>query len=117
MGRCDQAVEFRVRHWHSCGLWLATDPVWSGRVVGGGPRSTARQSVRKARDLRQLHLHLFVSYQDLAASVTRANFSISFGGSFFLLLYYLPIYFQSVDGVSASQSGINNIPLVLGVCK
>lgn len=41
----------------------------------------------------------------------------SFGGSFFTLLYYLPIYFQSVDGVSASQSGVDNIPLVLGVCK
>lgn len=28
-----------------------------------------------------------------------------FAGSFFTLLYYLPLYFQSVDGVSASQSG------------
>ena len=37
-----------------------------------------------------------------------------FGGSFFLLLYYLPIYFQSVDGVSASDSGIRNLPLVVG---
>lgn len=37
-----------------------------------------------------------------------------FGGSFFLLLYYLPIYFQSVDGVSAADSGIRNVPLVLG---
>lgn len=36
-------------------------------------------------------------------------------GAFFTLLYYLPIYFQSVDNVSASQSGINNIPLVLGI--
>ena len=39
----------------------------------------------------------------------------SLAGSFFELLYYLPIYFQSVDGVSASQSGIRNIPFVLGV--
>ena len=36
-------------------------------------------------------------------------------GSFFELLYYLPIYFQSVDGVSASASGVRNIPFVLGV--
>lgn len=41
----------------------------------------------------------------------------SSAGSFFILLYYLPIYFQSVDNVSASESGIRNIPLVLGVCK
>jgi len=46
-----------------------------------------------------------------------ANTPASFGGSFFVLLYYLPIYFQSVDGVSASKSGVDNIPLVLGVCK
>lgn len=31
------------------------------------------------------------------------------------MLYYLPLYFQSVDNVSASESGIRNIPLVLGV--
>ncbi|KAL8667149.1 MAG: hypothetical protein Q9168_007327 [Polycauliona sp. 1 TL-2023] len=37
------------------------------------------------------------------------------GGGFFVLLYYLPIYFQSVSGVSPSESGIRNIPLVVGV--
>ncbi|KAL8883162.1 MAG: hypothetical protein Q9192_007401, partial [Flavoplaca navasiana] len=37
------------------------------------------------------------------------------GGGFFILLYYLPIYFQSVSGVSPSESGIRNIPLVVGV--
>ncbi|KAL8790902.1 MAG: hypothetical protein Q9213_000327 [Squamulea squamosa] len=36
-------------------------------------------------------------------------------GGFFDLLYYLPIYFQSVSGVSPSDSGIRNIPLVVGV--
>ena len=41
-------------------------------------------------------------------------YTVFFGGSFFLLLYYLPIYFQSVDGVSAAASGIRNLPLVLG---
>lgn len=35
-------------------------------------------------------------------------------GGFFTLLYYLPIYFQAARNVSAAQSGINNIPLVLG---
>lgn len=45
-----------------------------------------------------------------------ANQVSSFAGAFFAMLYYLPIYFQSVDGVSASESGIRNIPLVLGVC-
>ncbi|KAL9025801.1 MAG: hypothetical protein Q9196_005437 [Gyalolechia fulgens] len=37
------------------------------------------------------------------------------GGSFFMLLYYLPIYFQSISGVSPSESGVRNIPLVVAV--
>nr|POF21051.1 mfs gliotoxin efflux transporter glia [Quercus suber] len=36
-------------------------------------------------------------------------------GVFFILLYYLPIYFQSVKNVSASQSGVRTIPLVIPV--
>ncbi|KIX09628.1 uncharacterized protein Z518_00709 [Rhinocladiella mackenziei CBS 650.93] len=35
-------------------------------------------------------------------------------GAFFILLYYLPIYFQATRNVSAAKSGINNLPLVLG---
>jgi len=41
----------------------------------------------------------------------------SLSSSYYVILYYLPIYFQSVDGYSASHSGVNNIPLVLGVGK
>ena len=35
-------------------------------------------------------------------------------GAFFILLYYLPIYFQATLNVSAAKSGIDNLPLVLG---
>ena len=35
-------------------------------------------------------------------------------GSFFLLLRYLPIYFQATRGVSAATSGVDNLPLILG---
>ncbi|KAF7596697.1 hypothetical protein BBP40_000620 [Aspergillus hancockii] len=38
-----------------------------------------------------------------------------FPGCFFAILYFLPIYFQAIDGVSAAQSGIRTLPLVLGV--
>ncbi|KAH8812735.1 putative gliotoxin efflux pump [Xylogone sp. PMI_703] len=37
-----------------------------------------------------------------------------FGGSFYLLLYYLPIYFQSAKHASAANSGVRMLPLVLG---
>ncbi len=38
-------------------------------------------------------------------------------GAFLTLLYYLPIYFQVVSGVSAADSGIRNLPYILGICK
>ncbi|KAK9249700.1 major facilitator superfamily domain, general substrate transporter [Lipomyces tetrasporus] len=36
-----------------------------------------------------------------------------FTGSYFVTLYYLPIYFQSVDNVSPIGSGVRNIPLIV----
>lgn len=44
-----------------------------------------------------------------------AWFAAMLGGSFFALLYYIPIWFQAIQGVSATQSGIRNLPLVLSV--
>lgn len=35
------------------------------------------------------------------------------GGAFFVLLYCLPLYFQAVQGVSAIQSGIRNLALII----
>lgn len=36
-------------------------------------------------------------------------------GPMFVLIYYLPIYFQSIKNVSAAQSGVRNVPLILSV--
>lgn len=41
-------------------------------------------------------------------------YTFFFCGSFYLLLYYLPIYFQSAKGSSAANSGVRMLPLVLG---
>lgn len=40
-------------------------------------------------------------------------YALFFGGAFFVLVYYLPIYFQSVKGSSAMKSGIQLLPLML----
>ena len=45
-----------------------------------------------------------------------SSYTLFNAASFFVLIYYLPIYFQSIDGVSASQSGVRNLPLILGIC-
>jgi MFS transporter, DHA2 family, glioxin efflux transporter len=44
-----------------------------------------------------------------------AGFSFFLGGSYFALLYYLPIYFQSVDNASPINSGVRNLPMVISV--
>ncbi|KAI0468776.1 MFS general substrate transporter [Xylaria cf. heliscus] len=42
-------------------------------------------------------------------------FAFSIGSAFFLFIYYIPIWFQSVQGVSAVNSGIRNLPMLLSV--
>lgn len=42
-------------------------------------------------------------------------FSFFIAGSFYILLYYLPIYFQAVKGVDATSSGVRLLPLILGL--
>lgn len=40
-------------------------------------------------------------------------FQFFLAGPYFISLYYLPIYFQSVDNLSPIQSGVRNLPLVI----
>lgn len=40
-------------------------------------------------------------------------YAVCFGGAFFLLMYYLPIYFQSVRNASPVHSGIDLLPFLL----
>ncbi|RDW72815.1 hypothetical protein BP6252_06722 [Coleophoma cylindrospora] len=47
-------------------------------------------------------------YQGMAYSFTIA-------GSYFLVLYFLPIYFQVIDNVSPIQSGVRNLPLIIAI--
>lgn len=42
-------------------------------------------------------------------------FAFCLGGSFFSFVYYLPIWFQAIKEVSATKSGIMNIPLILSL--
>lgn len=43
------------------------------------------------------------------------SFVVFSAASFFIILYYLPVYFQSVDGISPAESGVRNIPFIIGV--
>jgi hypothetical protein len=36
-------------------------------------------------------------------------------GAMFILIFYLPIYFQSIQSASTAQSGIRHLPLILAI--
>ena len=43
------------------------------------------------------------------------SYSFCLGGSFFVLCYYIPLWFQAVQGVSAVESGVRNLPMLISV--
>ncbi|KAL9603377.1 MAG: hypothetical protein Q9219_001239 [cf. Caloplaca sp. 3 TL-2023] len=46
---------------------------------------------------------------------TAAWFTLCLGASFFILIYYVPIWFQAIKGVSATKSGIMVLPMILSL--
>ncbi|KAF4470261.1 major facilitator superfamily transporter [Fusarium albosuccineum] len=44
-----------------------------------------------------------------------STFAFIFAGAFFLAIYYIPIYFQSVHGTSPTNSGVRNLPFIIAV--
>lgn len=41
-------------------------------------------------------------------------YQFSLGASFFIFIYYVPIWFQAVQGVSAIESGKRTLPMLVG---
>ncbi|KAK0739313.1 major facilitator superfamily domain-containing protein [Apiosordaria backusii] len=54
---------------------------------------------------------LFVQRQVWVCSM----FTLLFAGSYFIIIYFLPIYFQSIDNTTPTESGVRNLPLILSV--
>lgn len=44
-----------------------------------------------------------------------ALFVVCLGGAFFIFIFYIPIWFQAIQGSSAVGSGIKNLPLILSL--
>lgn len=98
--------------------WGGVAKAWSDRDVIGTLVGFGALSVLFV--LKEMYMQeramfprrLFRNNPNMAVSCA---FVFFFPGCFFAILYYLPIYFQAVDGASAAQSGIRTLPLVLGV--
>lgn len=43
------------------------------------------------------------------------TYAFFIAGSYYVAVYYLPIYFQSIDNVSPTMSGVRSLPLILAV--
>lgn len=42
-------------------------------------------------------------------------YGLFFAGGYFVVVYYLPIYFQSIDNVNPTISGVHNLPFIISV--
>ena len=42
-------------------------------------------------------------------------YAFAIAGTYFLVLYFLPIYFQVIDNVSPIESGVRNLPLIIAI--
>lgn len=48
-------------------------------------------------------------------NIVMAAVATAIGGSFFPVVYYVPIYFQSIDHTTPIMSGVRNLPMVIAV--
>ena len=76
-------------------IYLSKQDMQNG-TVGKSGRATLPPSILKQRTIW-----------------SAALFAFFFSGGFFLLVYYVPIYFQSVKGSSAMTSGLQVLPFML----
>lgn len=96
--------------------WGGTTKSWSdgsviGTLVAFGVLIILFLAIEWYSGDRALLQFRFLKDRTIAA---QSAFVLCVSGAFFILIYYLPIYFQATRNVSAAQSGINNLPLVLG---
>jgi hypothetical protein len=92
--------------WGNC----CCHPILLGLLVGFGAITTTAILVEWKLGNRAMFVMRLMKHKAISASILTSFF---LSGSFFLLLCYLPIYFQTTRGASATQSGVDNLPLVI----
>lgn len=92
--------------------WRSADVI--GTLVGAFVLSIIFIAVEWYQGARALLLPSILKNRTIAHGCA---FSFLIAGTFYILLYYLPIYFQAVRGTTATESGIRTIPLILGLSE
>ncbi|KAH8704048.1 putative MFS multidrug transporter [Talaromyces proteolyticus] len=97
--------------------WAGVTKAWSdseivGLLVGFGLLVIVFIGVEWYSGERALIPFRLMKQRNVAVASAYVLFVV---GPMFIMIYYLPIYFQSVKDVSASQSGVRNVPLILSV--
>lgn len=97
--------------------WAGVEKSWRSSEVVGTLTGACLLSIAFAVDQwyqgeRALIMASFLRNRTLLIG---SLFEFFISGSFYVALFYLPIYFQIVKGVSAMASGIRLLPLVLGL--
>lgn len=82
-------------------------------MVARGARLTRPLSAEAKGDLGRMRFQFLVRPIPCIMSDYIGSDLDSLGGGFFVLLYYLPIYFQAVLNTSAEQSGVRNLALIV----
>lgn len=93
-----------------------TKPWSSGDVVGllcsFGVLSIAFIAWEFSQGERAMMVMRIMRYHPIWVNGFFAFFS---AGSYYIAIYYLPIYFQSINGVNPTLSGVRNLPLIMAV--
>jgi len=111
-------MEHFDNHWSACRLGVDDDPLHRQRVVSEGPRNVCSAHPSRTRHPDGLCLRVFVSClfsNNLLLRTSTDHHSLY--GAYFSIVYNIPVYFQSIKGLSPRDSGIRTIPIILSVCK
>ncbi|KAH8764815.1 MFS multidrug transporter-like protein [Diaporthe sp. PMI_573] len=97
--------------------WAGVEKAWADSDVVGTLVATPIFLILFAFDqwLQKDRALVMPSFLKNRVLVVGAVFEFFIAGCFNLALFYLPIYFQAVRGVSAISSGVRLIPVILGL--
>lgn len=100
-------------------FWAGVSKPWDsndviGSLLGFGLLAVAFVAVEYQQGQYAMLVHKLLKKREVWVGNA---FSFFISGSLFVLIYFLPIYFQAILGCSAVESGIRHLALVIPICE